>query len=231
MKKKYGKLGLVVAIAILTTLYFKFDLGQYLTLESLKSQQTQITTFYKQNQVFTLLVYFLVYVLTTALSFPGATILTLAGAAVFGLTTGTIIISFASTIGASLAFLGARFLFKDFVQNRFQKHLETINKGIEKEGEFYLFTLRLIPLFPFFLINLVMGLTPISLVKYFFVSQIGMLPGTIVYVFAGVKLSEISSVGDILSLDILFAFGLIGLFPLIAKKIIEKIKERRSQRS
>lgn len=228
MKKRYGKFGLICAVITLSAIYFKFDLGQYLTLEALKQQQANIANFYDQNTALTILIYFTLYVVTTALSFPGATILTLAGAAVFGFQTGMIIISFASTIGASLAFLGARFLFRDYVQSHFQQHLETINEGVKKEGEFYLFTLRLIPLFPFFLINLVMGLTPISLLKFFFVSQIGMLPGTMVYVFAGVKLSEISSVSDILSLDLLIAFALIGLFPLIAKKGIEKIKKSRT---
>ena len=199
-------------------------------MDALKQQQANIAVFYAQNTALTILIYFIIYVVTTALSFPGAIILTLAGAAVFGLTTGTIVISFASTIGASLAFLGARFLFKDYAQNRFQHHLGTVNEGIKNEGEFYLFTLRLIPLFPFFLINLVMALTPISLLKFFFVSQIGMLPVTIVYVFAGVKLSEISSVGDILSLDILIALSLIGLFPLIAKKVVGRIKIQRTKK-
>lgn len=228
MKKKYGKPALLISILLLVGIYFYFDLGRYLTLENLKLQQNNIARFYDQNTVLTIFVYFVIYVVTTALSFPGATVLTLAGAAVFGLTTGTIIVSFASTIGASLAFLGARFLFRDAVQSRFQQHLETINEGVRKEGEFYLFTLRLIPLFPFFMINLVMGLTPISLFKYFIVSQIGMLPGTLVYVFAGVKLSEISSLGDIFSPDILVAFSLIGLFPLIAKKLIGGIKMRKN---
>ena len=169
----------------------------------------------------------LIYVISTALSLPGATILTLAGGAIFGVWTGLIIVSFASTIGATFAFLASRFLFRDLILNRFKEKLESINQGIQKEGAFYLFTLRLVPLFPFFLINLVMGLTPISVMTFFFVSQIGMLPGTLVYVNAGTQIAQIDSLKGILSPGILFSFILIGILPLISKWIIGIFKSRK----
>ncbi len=160
----------------------------------------------------------------TTLSFPGATILTLAGAATFGFSISLIVISFASSIGATLAFLISRYLFKDYIQKKFSQQLKVINKGLDQEGAFYLFSLRLIPIFPFFLINLLMGLTSINAVSYYFVSQIGMLLGTIVYVNAGAQLSQINSLKEIMSPQVIASFILLGLLPLFAKKIILFIK-------
>jgi len=221
------KIGLVIVLAAAVTLVFMFDLQQYLTLDYLKGRQQLLTDYYQQHVLATIAIFFVVYVVTTALSIPGAAVLTLFGGALFGLVVGTIVISFASTLGATLAFLTSRFLLKDYVQNRFRENLKTINEGVEKEGEFYLFTLRLIPVFPFFLINLTMGLTPIKLFKYYVVSQVGMLPGTIVYVFAGTQLAQIDSLQGILSPGLLAAFTLLGLFPLITKKGLNMVKSRR----
>jgi uncharacterized membrane protein YdjX (TVP38/TMEM64 family) len=157
--------------------------------------------------------------------------MTLAGGALFGLLTGTVVISFASTIGATLAFLVSRFLLKDWVQERFKEKLHTINQGIEREGSFYLFTLRLVPVFPFFIINLVMGLTPIRTTRFYLVSQVGMLPGTLVYVNAGTQLAQIDSLKGILSPGLLLSFALLGMFPLLARKgvaLINRKKERNT---
>lgn len=169
----------------------------------------------------------LLYILITALSLPGALIMSLGGGALFGLWLGFLLVSFASTVGATLAFLGARFLFKDAIQKGFGEKLTAINKGIKQDGAFYLFTLRLVPVFPFFIINLVMGLTPIRTAVFYPVSQIGMVPGTLVYVNAGTQLGKIESASGILSPGLLFSFALLGVFPLLAKKVIEVIKKKK----
>jgi len=202
--KTIFKVLVVVAISAIIFVFFAFNLGQYLSLEYLKQQRVAFNEYYQANQIQTLLIYFLIYITSTALSLPGATILTLAGGALFGLAVGTVMVSFASTIGATLAFLVARFLLRDSIQSKFKDKLAAINKGIEKDGSFYLFTLRLIPAFPFFVINLVMGVTPLSTLKFFFVSQLGMLPGTLVYVNAGTQLGKLDSLKDILSPTLLF---------------------------
>ena len=163
----------------------------------------------------------------TALSLPGAAALTLAGGAVFGLLAGTLLVFIAAPIGATIAFLVSRYLFRDYVQRRFADKLAVINKGIDEEGAFYLFTLRLVPLFPFFVINIVMGLTTIKALTFFLVSQIGMLAGTIVYVNAGTQLAKIEALKDILSPGLLLSFVLLGLFPLAAKKVVDYLKRRR----
>ena len=170
----------------------------------------------------------LIYITATALSLPGAAILTLAGGALFGLVTGTIVISFASTIGATLACIVSRYLLRDWVQSKFGDKLEKINEGMDKEGGFYLFTLRLVPIFPFFIINLVMGVTKIPLKTYYWVLQLGMLPATIVYVNAGKELGQIESLSGILSPGLLISFVLLGVFPITAKKILTKIRNKRS---
>lgn len=223
-RKKYIVL---VIIAALIAAYFAFDLGQYLTLEYLKEQRESFLGFYQQNQGMTVAIYFGFYVLVTALSLPGAAIMTLASGAIFGVLLGTVIVSFASTIGATLAFLVSRFILRDSVQSRFGEKLSAVNEGIRKDGVFYLFTLRLIPLFPFFVINMVMGLTPIRTLQFFVVSQIGMLPGTFVYVNAGSQLASIESLKGILSPGLITSFILLGLFPLIAKKAMDYLKRRK----
>ena len=226
-RKIVSRLLLFTVIALLIAAYFIFDLGQYLTLDYLKLQQDEFISFYQQNQLLTIGVYFGIYIAVTALSLPGAAIMTLAGGAVFGVAMGTLVVSFASTIGATLAFLFSRFLLRNYVQKRFQDKLVSINDGIRKDGAFYLFTLRLIPIFPFFIINLVMGVTPLRTWQFFWVSQIGMLPGTIVYVNAGSQIAAIDSLSGILSPGLLVSFALLGLFPLLAKKLVELLKTRK----
>ncbi|PIK14772.1 bifunctional TVP38/TMEM64 family protein/FAD-dependent oxidoreductase [Halobacteriovorax sp. JY17] len=227
MKKNISKilLLLIIVTAFLCAKYF--NLTHYLTLDFLKENKELLDDFYAQNSLRTIIIYSITYILATALSIPGALILTLAGGAIFGLVKGTIIISFASTIGATLSFAMARFLLRDFVQRKFNKTLKVINQGIERDGHFYLLTLRLIPAFPFFLINLAMGLTKIKMTTYFLISQAGMLLGTIVYVNAGVQLSKLDSVSGILNSKLILSFSLLAIFPLIAKKIITIYKTRR----
>jgi pyruvate/2-oxoglutarate dehydrogenase complex dihydrolipoamide dehydrogenase (E3) component/uncharacterized membrane protein YdjX (TVP38/TMEM64 family) len=207
--------------------WFQFDLGQYLTLDALKARQADIAALYAANPLQVIGGYFLAYVALTALSFPGAAILTLAGGAIFGLGLGLLIVSFASTIGATLAFLVSRYLLRDWVQGKFGERLSAINSGIEKDGAFYLFSLRLVPVFPFFVVNLLMGLTPIRTFTYFWVSQIGMFLGTIVYVNAGTQLAGINSLGDVASPGLLASFAALGLLPWIGKAVMGALKRRR----
>jgi len=223
-KSKIGKMAIVLAICAIFAGYQWLGLGKYLSFESLKENQAYLAGLYQEQPLFLGGMFVLVYILATALSLPGATVLTLAAGAVFGLAVGALLVSISSTIGASIAFLGSRFLFSGFVQRRFSSRIEPINKGIQKEGGFYLFTLRLVPLVPFFLINLVMGLTPIGILTFFLVSMAGMLPGTIVYVNAGTQLAKINSLSGILSPGLILSFALIGILPFIAKAVIAKIK-------
>ncbi len=218
-----------MALLVLVSIYafFALDLGQYFNLEYVKSSRAEIDAHYSTNPGQTLALYFLIYVAVTALSLPGATIMTLVGGAVFGLFWGTVIVSFASTIGATCAFLVSRFLLREAVQNRFGDSLKAVNDGIEKDGAFYLFTLRLVPAFPFFVINLVMGLTPIRTVPFAIVSQIGMLAGTIVYVNAGTQIAQIESLRGILSPGLIASFTLLGVFPLAAKWVVESIRAHK----
>ena len=224
--KSYGKIFVVIGIIALVVLFFVFDLKQYLTLEYIKSQQSAFASYYTNNPFGTIAAYMGIYILSTALSLPGAALLTLLGGALFGTLNGTIIVSFASTIGATLAFLASRFVLRDWVQSKFSNQLAKINEGVEKEGAFYLFTLRLIPAVPFFVINLVMGLTPMKAVTFFFVSQVGMLAGTVVYVNAGTQLSKIESLSGIVSPNIILSFVVLGLFPIITKKIMNKFVKK-----
>ena len=212
---------LLIVIASAIAAFFFFGGQHYLTLDMLKSQQATIAAFRDGHAVLSFAIYGLIYIAVTALSLPGAAILTLAGGAIFGLLWGTIIVSFASSIGATLAFLAARFLFKDSIQAKFGDRLNAINDGIARDGAFYLFTLRLVPLFPFFVINLLMGLTTLKTTTFYWVSQLGMLAGTLVYVNAGTQLAKIESLSDILSPALVGSFALLGVFPLIAKKIVE----------
>jgi uncharacterized membrane protein YdjX (TVP38/TMEM64 family) len=216
-----SKTRLIGVIVVLVVLFFYFDMQDYLSLTKLQSQQATILSYYANHPILTLLAYGLIYIVVTGLSLPGATILTLAGGALFGLLWGTIIVSIASTIGATLAFLAARFLFRENLEQKFAQQLSAINAGIEKDGGYYLFTLRLVPLIPFFAINLIMGLTKMSASTFFWVSQVGMLAGTLVYVNAGTQLATIKSLSDITSPFLIASFVLLGIFPLIAKKFVE----------
>ncbi len=225
---KTNKIILLIVIVALIGGFFVFDLGQYFNLSFLKEKQSLIEDYYSEHPLLTIVIFFLTYVLFTGLSLPAASILTLAAGALFGVLVGSLLVSFASTIGATLAFLASRFLFRDLIQNRFADRLELINQGIEKDGAFYLFTLRLVPVFPFFVINLVMGLTPIRTLTYALVSQVGMLAATIVYVNAGTQLAKINELGDILSAQLLISFALLGVFPLLARKTVDFFRARRT---
>jgi pyruvate/2-oxoglutarate dehydrogenase complex dihydrolipoamide dehydrogenase (E3) component/uncharacterized membrane protein YdjX (TVP38/TMEM64 family) len=217
---------LIVLVAAVGA-FLALDLGRYLTLDYLRSQQATAEAWYRAHPGATAAAYFALYVAVTALSLPGAALMTLAGGAIFGLLWGTVLVSFASSIGATLAFLVSRFLLRDTIQRRLGNRLRAINAGVEREGAFYLFTLRLVPAFPFFAVNLVMGLVPIKARTFYWVSQAGMLPGTIVYVNAGTQLAQIDSLKGILSPGLLLSFALLGIFPLLAKRIVDWVKARR----
>lgn len=219
--KNWGGKAVVVGLIVLGIVAFRyFDLGQYLSLDYIKGSQEKFQALYLSRRFVVIAAYMGIYIAVTSLSFPGAAVLTLAGGGLFGLVVGTVVVSFASTIGATLACLVARFLLREWVQNKFGAKLKTINDGIDKEGAFYLFSLRLVPIFPFFVINLLMGLTRMRLFTFYWVSQIGMLAGTVVYVNAGKELAKIDSLSGILSPGVLISFAVLGLFPITAKKLL-----------
>lgn len=221
------KLFLLLVAAIAIALFFHFELHQLLTLEGLKESMTQFNQWKEQSPLLVIGGFFLLYVLVTALSLPGAAILTVAAGALFGLGQGVLVASFASSIGATLAFLVSRYLLRDAIKLRFPERLAAIDAGVEKEGGFYLFTLRLVPVFPFFLINLLMAVTSIKSWTFYWVSQVGMFAGTFVFVNAGTQLAQIESVSGILSLNLILSFALLGLFPLLAKGALNMFKKRR----
>lgn len=223
----FKKIALLAVIAAAITGFFYFDLNSYLTLEGMKGSLTTFQREIEANPVVSMGVFFAVYVAVTALSLPGAAILTLAAGALFGLAQGLVIVSFASSIGATLAFLVSRFILRDTVRNKFKDKLNKIDEGVEKQGAFYLFTLRLVPVFPFFLINLLMGLTSLKTWTFYWVSQVGMLAGTAVYVNAGTQLAQIDSLAGIVSPGLIFSFVLLGIFPWIAKAIVAVVNRRR----
>jgi dihydrolipoamide dehydrogenase len=211
---------LLVAAAIAA--FFIFDLKQYLSLEAFQASRARVDALYARHPFAVATAFFALYVAAAALSLPGATVLTLIGGALFGFATGLVLVSFASAIGATLAFLAARFLLRDWVQARFGEKLRALNEGVEREGAFYLFALRLVPLFPFFVVNLLMGLTPIRPRTFYWVSQVGMLAGTAVYVYAGTQLGAFR-----VSPGLVVAFVLLGLFPLVAKRVLDTVKARK----
>ncbi|MDX1776952.1 MAG: TVP38/TMEM64 family protein [Desulfobulbales bacterium] len=225
-KKHLQRLIIVFAVIVVIILFKVLGLGQYLTLEYLKASQDKFSQLYTANRITVIAAYMAIYIVVTALSLPGAAVMTLAGGALFGFWIGFIIVSFASSIGATIACFVARFLMRDWVQSKFGEKLSTIDKGIEKEGAFYLFSLRLVPIFPFFVINLAMGLTSIKLVTFYWVSQIGMLPGTMVYVNAGKELGQIEALSGILSPGLIFSFIILGLFPITVKKLLYLYKKK-----
>jgi uncharacterized membrane protein YdjX (TVP38/TMEM64 family) len=234
-----SKIILLVVILAAIGAFFVMQPGQYLggacaqglfLLDCFSQQRSGLEAFQQDNPVLLAAGFFVVYVLVTALSIPGAAVMTLIGGALFGLFWGVLIISFASSIGATLAFLAARFVLRDSVQKKFGRRLRAINKGVEKDGAFYLFALRLVPAFPFFVINLLMGLTPIRTVTFYVVSQLGMLAGTIVYVNAGTQIGQLESLSGILSPGLIGSFVLLGVFPLIARKGLELFQARKALR-
>ncbi|MGB4057799.1 MAG: TVP38/TMEM64 family protein [Alphaproteobacteria bacterium] len=226
-KKTFIRFMIVLFLLVAVIAAWKLHLTDYLSLEFIRTQQVAIASYYNEHPFVTVGLFFTAYVAVAALSLPGAAVMTLLGGALFGFWQGLISVSFASTIGATLAFLLSRFLLKDWIQGRYQKQLATLNEGFMKEGAFYLFALRLIPVFPFFLVNILTGVMPIKTRHFYSASQLGMLPGTAVYVYAGTELGKIQSLSDIASPSLLAAFIVLGLFPLIAKKIVAALRGRR----
>jgi pyruvate/2-oxoglutarate dehydrogenase complex dihydrolipoamide dehydrogenase (E3) component/uncharacterized membrane protein YdjX (TVP38/TMEM64 family) len=222
------KLAIIAVLAVLVAAYFAFDLGQYLTLEGIKALAAETAGFQRDNPLAVIAGFFAAYVIVTAASVPGAAVMTLAAGALFGVVWGTVIVSFASTIGATLAFLSSRHVLRDSIEARFGERLKAINAGLERDGAFYLFSLRMIPVFPFFMVNLVMGLTRIRTLTFALVSQAGMLLGTIVYVNAGTQLARIDSLSGIASPAVLGSFVLLGIVPWIAKGITGLIRRRKA---
>ena len=213
-------------LALLIAAFFAFDLQRFLTLEYFAAQRDAIAAFHARAPLTTAGAFFALYVAVTGLSLPGAALLTLIAGAIFGFGQGVVLVSFASSLGATLAFSIARYLFRDAVRARFERQLAAIDRGVEKDGAFYLFALRLVPAFPFFAVNLAMSVTPLSAWTFYWVSQVGMLAGTIVYVNAGAQLGQITSVAGIVSPGLIVSFALLGLFPLLAKKALDAAKAR-----
>lgn len=224
------KILVILALVAILASFFYFDLGTYLTVDGLKAVATQANNLYRQNPLLVMGGFFLVYVAATAASIPGAAVLTLAAGALFGVVTGTILVSFASTIGATLAFLASRTVLRDTIERRFSDRLAAVNAGLERDGAFYLFTLRMIPVFPFFVVNLVMGLTRIKTWTYAWVSQLGMFFGTLVYVNAGTQLARIDSLSGIVSPAVLASFAALGIAPWFGKLVIGWINRRKAYR-
>ena len=227
-KKIAKKIAVITAVVVLVVIFKVLGLEQYFTLSYVKASQAKLAVLYADHRLMVISAYIVLYILVTSLSLPGAAIMTLAGGALFGLVIGTIAVSFASTIGATLACFVSRFVLRDWVQERFGDKLKEVNEGITREGSFYLFTLRLIPIFPFWLINLVMGLTKMPLKTFYWVSQVGMLAGTIVYVNAGKELAKINSISGILSPGLIISFVLLGLFPIATKKLLSLYKSKKA---
>ena len=220
---------MVVTVVVgLVALFKLLGLSQYLTLSYVKTSQETFAAVYANHRLMVIVAYMVIYILVTSLSLPGAAIMTLAGGALFGLLIGTLVVSFASTIGATLACFVSRFVLRDWVQRKFGDKLKEVNEGITREGTFYLFTLRLIPIFPFWLINMVMGLTKMPLRTFYWVSQVGMLAGTVVYVNAGGELAKINSISGILSPGLILSFVLLGLFPIGIKKLLSLYKSKKT---
>jgi pyruvate/2-oxoglutarate dehydrogenase complex dihydrolipoamide dehydrogenase (E3) component/uncharacterized membrane protein YdjX (TVP38/TMEM64 family) len=225
-----ARLALVALVLAAIAAFFVFDLGRWLSLEALKQNRVALETWRAAHPAAAIAGYMAAYVAMAALSLPGAAILTLAGGALFGVVAGTVAVSFASSIGATLAFLIARFVLRDAVRSRFGARLRPIEEGVRRDGAFYLFTLRLVPIFPFFLVNLLMALTPIATATFYVVSQVGMLPATIAYVYAGSRLGQIERLGDVASPALLGAFVILGLLPLVMRKLADALAARRVYR-
>ena len=227
---KPSRIILLAVIGLLIAAFFAFDLEQYFTLEYFRAQRETIEAYRAENPWLAGVLFFLVYVAFMALALPAAALLTLVAGALFGVWLGVLIVSFASSIGATLAFLLARYLFRDAVRSRFSRQLAAIDRGIEKDGAFYLFAMRLVPAFPFVAVNLAMAVTPVRTWTFYWVSQTGMLAGTVVYVNAGAQLGQLESLAGILSPTLLASFALLGVFPIVAKRALEAYKARAKRR-
>ena len=224
MKNRWWILAL---LGLLIGLFFVFDLGRFFSLEVLKESHNDLQQAYQEQPFLVIGIYSLTYIVVAALSLPGATVMTLAGGAMFGIWIGVPVVIISAAIGATLAFWAARYVLRDAVQRRFGDRLETVNKGLKRDGAFYLFTLRLVPIFPFFLINLLMGLTTLPSITYFWVSLVGMFAGTAVYVNAGTQLAAITQMSDVMSPALIISFTVLALFPWLARWVIERVKTRR----
>jgi len=223
-----AKITLAAVIIALIAAFFIFDLQQYFSLEYLKSQKDALNALYTEKPLLVAGAFFVTYVAFAALALPAATILTLAGGAIFGFWTGFLLVSFASTIGATLAFIFTRFLFHDAIQAKFGDRLQTMNDGIEKEGAFYVFGMRLVPIFPFVMVNSLLALTKLKTWTFYWASQIGMLAGTAVYVNAGTQIAQIESLAGIANPKLIGSFVLLGVFPIIAKKALNFLQSRKA---
>ena len=225
MNKNYLKIFIVLIFLTSSLSVLIFDLDQFLSFENIKKSQNSLQSLINENYLFYYVIFFIVYIVITTFALPFAAIKTIIAGALFGLIPGVLLTSFASSIGSTLCFLMSRFVLRNYVENKYRKYVEKVNSGIIKDGMFYLFFLRLSPIFPFFIINLIFGLTKMKAITFYIISQIGMLIGTVVFVNAGVQLAKIESISDILSFEIIIAFMLIGLMPLIIKKIIQRFKK------
>lgn len=217
-------LGCLVVIVLI--IYFR--LYEYASIEFIQTQHERIVNYYENNQVLCLAIYFLLYIVLTGLSIPSATGLTLFGGAVFGLTTGSIVVALASSIGATIACVVARYLFRDFIQRKFVTRVARVNEGIKRDGAVYLFALRLTPFVPYFVVNVVMALTPLRIWTFYWITQLSMLPATVIYVNAGSELAQITSLTDIVSPSMMLALFLLGIFPLVAKKLVQYLRLQSS---
>ncbi len=226
MNRRMLKIGLLVLVVVAIAAFFTLNLQRYASLDYIKTQRHTFQDYYDNDPLRVLAVFGLAYVVVTALSLPMATAMTLVGGALFGFFTALVVVSFASTIGATLAFLAARFLLKDLVQKKYGPQLMKINDGFAGEGAFYLFALRLTPVAPFFLVNILTAMTPVKARTFYAASQIGMLPGTAVYVYAGTELGRIATLSDVVSPRLMLAFTLLGIFPLVAKKAVDSLRKR-----
>jgi uncharacterized membrane protein YdjX (TVP38/TMEM64 family) len=229
MQKHHLKIIIAAAVILLIAAFFYSGGASYLTLDALKAQRESLASWVNAHFISALLLYMLIYIAVTALSLPGALVLTLAGGALFGVLWGTIAVSFASSIGATLAFLGARWLFGEAIRKRFADRLQAFEEGVKKDGAFYLLSLRLVPLVPFFVVNLLMGLTAIRAATFYWVSQLGMLPGTLAYVFAGTQLASITSLKGIVSPKLLLALAILGVLPLLLKWLLARISAAKAK--
>ena len=230
MSQKTLKISLLLFLISLIILFFIFEMNQYSSLQNVKIQYQNLLHYYDKNNLLIHIIFIFIYIITTSLSLPFALALTLIGGALFGFWYGLILVSFGSTIGATIAFLIARFIGYEYVRKNYKNQLSKFYNGFKKEGAFYLFALRMVPLFPFFMINIITALMPIKTWTFYWVSQVGMLPGTILYVFAGTQLSEIKSLSDIMSPTIIVTFILIGFFPILVKEIFKYLKNKGLQK-
>lgn len=230
MSQKTLKISLLLFLISLIILFFIFEMNEYSSLQNIKVQYQNLLHYYDKNNLLIHIIFIFIYIITTSLSLPFALALTLIGGALFGFWYGLILVSFGSTIGATIAFLIARFIGYEYVRINYKNQLSKFYNGFKKEGTFYLFALRMVPLFPFFMINIITALMPIKTWTFYWVSQVGMLPGTILYVFAGTQLSEIKSLSDIMSPTLIVTFIFIGFFPILVKEVFKYLKNKSLQK-